>query len=510
MEQTVLVFCCFIVWISQVSAADNCTDITVDIVDSQPEPGIYCELPVFFRTNIFWSITKPASGGKETRIAQCGRCAAYGPACQCGVFDSDYNVTRTSIDQSFSNSTLYFINNVHNINGSIIKCSAADNTACVTIQLNVIQAYSLSSCDNDTINVYENNKNTIPCKVLEDSHGMYWNITYPNGTVETVAECPPCDKKSNCTCDVNNGDFDAERIGTLSRLRLVRGIDRQKDGATLTCSRKDGFKSSQCQLKILYYTLPQCENGQLDISEAGKRLPITCDGVGPGHSVNWTLTDDSGYVTDLAICTGSDCTSYSDVTMSRTDSASTLTFAGNAGLKGNSTLTCVRSNGGTKASCQIRVPDEHPGPFPWFVVGVVVGAVVAVIIIIIVIVVVVVVTRRRASRKGSKQNKTKSSAEDDEFEEHINDLYQSADAETPTPSDRRQQYATQHELQQIPSSVQAVSHDKLQTYSNVTPTNPDSRELTKMATTDDVYNVLGDEPGENQKADQVYNHLTSL
>ncbi|KAK7089755.1 hypothetical protein V1264_024642 [Littorina saxatilis] len=319
--------------------------------------------------------------------------------------------------------------------------------------------------------------------------------------METLAECPPCEDTNICSCDVTSDDFKVGRTGTSSTLQLVGGNDRQKDGATLTCSEKDSKAPAECQLKTLYYTLPQCRNGQLHISEAGKRLPITCDGVGPGHNVNWTLTDDSGHVTPLAFCNGSgNCTANDDITASRTDNASTLSILDITGLKDKQTLTCVRGNGGTMASCLIRTFNDDPDPFPWVVVGVVVGA--AVLVIIIVIVIAIVVAKRRASRQDAVENNLEQNAADDEFEEHINDLYQSSNLDTPPLAD-----------QCPPTSAQAFH---LQAYStaqvsNTVNADPNGiQQMTQTAQSDDVYNVLGSAPRGDQKADPVYNHLTKF
>ncbi|KAK7106534.1 uncharacterized protein [Littorina saxatilis] len=415
---------------SQVSNTDGCTDTTFDIVSNKPKP-ITCTLATRYTTDIYWSIAGPTAGGTETRIARCRPCDSSNYVCDCDITSSDYRSTRTHSNHGFSNTTLSFVDNVRDNDQSIIKCSTVDNTSCVDIQINVIEAYSLSSCENGTIQVYENNRTSIFCKGLEDYQGMYWNITYPNGNEETIAACPPCDDTKICSCYVTSGDYQVIRTWSPSTLQLVGGNDRHKDGATLTCSKLDGKQSSQCQLKILYYTLPRCRNGQLHISEAGKRVPITCEGVGPAHSVNWTLTDDNGHVTPLGFCDGrGDCTTDDDVTVSRTNIASTLTFVDITGLKDNQTLTCVRKNGGTKAACRIRISEDVLAPSSAVVVGVVVGT--AVLVIIIVIIIVAVVTRRRASRARSEGNKTESN----ELVEKIND--QSADVDTPTPSDQRQ------------------------------------------------------------------------
>ncbi|XP_070202805.1 uncharacterized protein [Littorina saxatilis] len=531
---------------------------------------------------------------------------------------------------------------------------------------------------------------------MELSQEMYWSITYPNMTEHTVAVCSNCENETCPQCDVNIDDFSVERNQTFSLLRMTAGHDRDKEGAVVKCSKLNNATNDQCQLSIRYYTLPQCTEGRVYVSETEPWIHITCDGVNSNHKMNWTLTGDSGQVTKIAECNGNGtCTANNDdVTVSQNDSASTLTLM----QSDNHTLTCVRRNGETKASCLIRtfksgvpenihvdvdsslkvtgradfvssgdnvsclwfyscdnstgemvqgttthldpssftdingreyqrgtsnmimqlntsemthyfrveiqpgggpqfadsvtiktpgttltttcpdhvsegsdltcecshltaqhgnppatifwrdvtdtadlhipsvlrnqsgtqyvctsvwgagteeevrstlnytllVADDDPEPFPWVVVGVAVGA--TVLVITIVIATVVVVARRRASRKKADKHSAEANSADDEFEEHINDLYQSSDLDTPPLPDQCTPASAQQAFHLQP--LQASSAPRVNN-TDISDTNG-IQEVTQTAQPDEVYNVLGSTPCGDQKADTVYNHLTKF
>ncbi|XP_070203598.1 uncharacterized protein [Littorina saxatilis] len=104
------------------------------------------------------------------------------------------------------------------------------------------------------------------------------------------------------------------------------------------------------------YKLPQCEGGQLDVSEVEPWTTVSCEGLRRTQNMNWTITDDSDTVSQIAFCdTKKNCTtSNRDVIVSRENQFSNLTFVGSVREKDSTTLTCVDRNGVTMDSCRIR------------------------------------------------------------------------------------------------------------------------------------------------------------
>ncbi|XP_070202799.1 uncharacterized protein [Littorina saxatilis] len=681
--------------------ASNC----IEIVEDQPTP-IACQGGQ--DKDIYWSVTRPST--PETTIGNCSKCATeIHLPCTCHSHNGDYSITRTG-DSTTAVSILQFVNNVAANDNSTIKCSISeDNQTLVSVSIKVIPAYRLPACNNNTVALYENSKRRIRCEGMELSQDMYWSITYPNMTEHTVAVCGNCENETCPQCDVNIDDFSVERNQTFSLLRMTAGNDRDKDGAVLTCSKLNNATNDQCQLSVQYYTLPQCTEGRVYVSETEPWTHITCDGVASRHSMNWTLADDSGQVIEIAECDGNGtCTERTDdVTVSKNESASTLTFVKNVRQGDNQTLNCVRRNGETSASCRIRtfysgapentslvvdsnftvtgrvhvkkiyepdgniaclwyyspdnvslgvvphthldlssftdikgreyqrgtcnmtmqlnasemthyfhveiqpgdgpqfaesvtikkpgttltttcpdhvsegsdltcecshltaqhgnppatiswrdvtdtadlhipsvlrnqsgtqyvctsvwgaeteeevrstliytllvavcITDDDPEPFPWVAVGVAVGA--TVLIIIIVIAIVIVVAKRRASKTRAEEHSAEANPPDDEFEEHINDLYQSSDLDTPPlPDQCTPASAAQQQQQAFPR--QPLQASSALRSSNTESADPNGiQEVTKTAQPDGVYNVLGSTPRGDQKADAVYNHLTKL
>ncbi|KAK7106531.1 hypothetical protein V1264_017779 [Littorina saxatilis] len=248
-------------------------------------------------------------------------------------------------------STVSFVSNEADHHNTTIRCSRSDNVSSVTCRINIIEVYRLSSCF-----VVENAQTPIKCSYREPSHGMYWSVKYPDGTVTMVADCAPCGNDTCPDCDVKNTDFRVTRDGKSSNLRMVNGSDVDKDGAWLQCSRSDNVTDDDCTIKVFYYKLPQCEDGQLDVSEVEPWTTVRCEGLRQLQNMNWTITDHTGNVSQIAFCDSKkNCTTNSsDVTVSRNNTVSQLTFAGHVRGKDNLNLTCVNMNNFTMDSCRIR------------------------------------------------------------------------------------------------------------------------------------------------------------
>ncbi|XP_070184756.1 uncharacterized protein [Littorina saxatilis] len=82
---------------------------------------------------------------------------------------------------------------------------------------------------------------------------MYWTVTYGNGTVSTIAQCSYCqtNTKTCPKCTITDADFNVTREQNSSTLLIQTNV-RQKDGAILTCSKKNNATHSDCKILVLY------------------------------------------------------------------------------------------------------------------------------------------------------------------------------------------------------------------------------------------------------------------
>ncbi|XP_070175597.1 uncharacterized protein [Littorina saxatilis] len=343
----------------------------------------------------YWSLTGPSTGGQEIRIGDCSKCGS-GEACSCITNSTDYNITRNG-----DISTLFFVDNLSGNNHSTITCSKENNKTCVTSTINIIKAPVRCQHASNCIEIVEDQPTPITCQGGQNKD-IYWSVTRPSTPEIPIGNCSKCATQSHlpCTCHTHNGDYSITRTGdnttAVSILQFVNNVS-SNDNSTIKCSTfEDNQTLVSVSIKVIPdYALPQCTEGRVYVSEKEPWTHITCDGVASRHNMNWTLTDDSGLVIEIAECYGNGtCTEHiDDVTVSKNESASTLTFVKNARMGDNQTLTCTRRNGETSASCRIQTFYDDPEPFPLVVVGVAVGA--TVLAITIVIAIVVVVARHR-------------------------------------------------------------------------------------------------------------------
>ncbi|XP_070202804.1 uncharacterized protein [Littorina saxatilis] len=574
--------------------ASNC----IEIVEDQPTP-ITCQGAQ--DKDIYWSVTRPST--PETRIGNCSKCETqnYMP-CACHTHNGYYSIIRTG-DTTTALSILQFVNNVSSNDNSTIKCATSDNTSeLVSVNIDVIPAYRFSQCSNNTIVVFENSERRIQCEGMESSQSMYWSITYPNTTEQTVAVCGKCENETCPQCDVKTDDFSVERNQTFSALRMIAGNDRDKEGAVVMCSKSNNATHDQCQLSVRYSGAPENTSLVVDsnFTVTGrvhvKKIyepdgNIAClwyyspDNVSLGvvphtHLDLSSFTDIKGREYQRGTCNmtmqlnASEMTHYFHVEIQPGDGpqfaesvtikkpGTTLTTTCPDHVSEGSDLTCecshltaqhgnppatiswrdvtdtadlhipsvLRNQSGTQYVCtsvwgaeteeEVRstliytllvavcITDDDPEPFPWVAVGVAVGA--TVLIIIIVIAIVIVVAKRRASKTRAEEHSAEANPPDDEFEEHINDLYQSSDLDTPPlPDQCTPASAAQQQQQAFPR--QPLQASSALRSSNTESADPNGiQEVTKTAQPDGVYNVLGSTPRGDQKADAVYNHLTKL
>ncbi|XP_070202777.1 uncharacterized protein [Littorina saxatilis] len=189
---------------------------------------------------------------------------------------------------------------------------------------------------------------------------MYWKATDLDGFSINIAECGLCPSTGSCPqCTISNDHFLVTRSGKFSDLQIV-DQDRLKDGWTITCSKKDNATQDQCNIRVKYYHMPQCQNGTLQILETQPQTPILCEGLKYLENMKWTMTDNNGSTSEIAMCLDYNrkykCSNSTDFSASRTVTVSQLVIQNYARDKVvNKTLTCIRRDGAREDSCRIRV-----------------------------------------------------------------------------------------------------------------------------------------------------------
>ncbi|XP_070202768.1 uncharacterized protein [Littorina saxatilis] len=373
--------------------------MNIDVLSNQPT-SVTCT-GLRQGQHIYWSITKE---GIETRIGNCTRCTP--PPCEnCSVFNGNYSVIRQP-----TNTTLRLKANVNANNTSVLKCSNNINRFSAVCNVIIIEAYNLPRCNDAVLQIYEKGKTMVECTGLHPLQIMYWSILFDNGTEERLAECSNCKGKGIAcpACNISNGDYNVTREATSSVLRLDRGDDSSKDGATLKCSKRDNATAAACKLRVSNYTLPQCQNGHLKVSAVSPWTPIQCEDLDPSQRVNWTITDTYGTVLHIASCDtrneGYNCMEDNDdfIVSRISDSASKLKIVKTVEEKNFYTITCERRDGAAAASCLLQVDHglmQDQGMTLLSTIGGSVGA--TVFVVVVVIVALIIIRKRRVADRPS-------------------------------------------------------------------------------------------------------------
>ncbi|XP_070203597.1 uncharacterized protein [Littorina saxatilis] len=223
-----------------------CNGGQIDIVHGT-QASINCT-GLFAQHNYTWSITTPSTGAEMT-IGTCLSNSSI-PCQHVNVSDTDYNITRGPASNGTDVSTVRFVANETDHHNTTIRCALSDSPPGVTCTIHVIEAYRLSGCF-----VVENAQRRISCFYREPTYGMYWSITYLNGTYGTVAQCASCENDSCPHCIVNTTEFRVTRDQNSSVIKMVSGRDVDKDGAELKCSRNDNVTDDVCKISVFFLQL---------------------------------------------------------------------------------------------------------------------------------------------------------------------------------------------------------------------------------------------------------------
>ncbi|XP_070183151.1 uncharacterized protein [Littorina saxatilis] len=294
-------------------------------------------------------------------------------------------------------------------NGTLITCMRRDGAAAVNCSLRVIpHQYNLPQCVNNEVSVSGIAPwTTIRCEDLLQSHVIHWTVTDPHGNTSTVATC---DRRTNgFNCTTCGDDYTVSRINeSVSELMIVKEV-REKAGSRVTCMRDNGKFAVSCNLHVIPYKLPQCQDGRLNVSDVPPWTPIRCEDLDPGQGVNWTITS-KGTVSTIATCEDFNCTVVEDgFSVTGNNSTSELMITRGVKSKDNETLTCMRRDGAAAVDCILRVVPEADGNQDMQLFATVGGVLGAGVLIIVVVVVIVVITRRqkegpRRPRKNFPEN----------------------------------------------------------------------------------------------------------
>ncbi|XP_070201543.1 uncharacterized protein [Littorina saxatilis] len=410
----------------------------VDIVHNQ-HPTVTC-IDLTGDHGIFWSITDTF---KEIRIAECKLCNPHCPPCSDTI--EGYNVSR----ESNNSTTLQFLNTSLVTDGSSIKCSRSNNkTITATCKLFVITAYTIPEC-----NIAEGIPTPIRCEGLVAAQNMYWTIMYGNGTVSPIAQCKKCGQDSqlcpNCKLtDSARNDFSVTREATSSTLMIKNNV-RQKDGATIRCSKRDNKTHDDCTLCVQSedFNLSECNSAGNFVIVQTQQPSLTCTGLTPNHTMYWSITDVASK-TEIRIGECGNCEEscppcstlvegYNVIRQS--EGNTTLQFLNTAHIIDTSIITCSSVNNCSKDMCNIFVVPalrSNQATHTELPVAVVVGGAVGVVVIVaaVVAVVIALVIKRKRSNTEARKRRQNTVTLDDEFEEHINEFYQSADDPDPSPN----------------------------------------------------------------------------
>ncbi|KAK7106527.1 hypothetical protein V1264_017775 [Littorina saxatilis] len=240
---------------------------------------------------------------------------------------------------------------------------------CCILCEHLSQTVQLQRCQKDSIAIFEKGRTRINCTGLHTSNDIYWTVSFDNRTEQTLAQCGGCKQLVNNTqsscpeCEIHDSDYSVTRVENFTIIRRVKGDDRDKDGATLKCSEMNYTNDARatCKIRVKTYKLPQCQDGQLTVSDASPWTSIRCEDSDPGHRVNWTITDTQGNVTTIATCDkGSgdyNCTVFdTDFNVTRNDGlVSELKIVKRVREKENSTLACVRRDGAAAVTCRLAM-----------------------------------------------------------------------------------------------------------------------------------------------------------
>ncbi|XP_070203196.1 uncharacterized protein [Littorina saxatilis] len=319
---------------------------------------------LFNLSNIYWSITSPT--GTEIRLGECETCSPNCRTTNCtGVNNGDYSITRPRSGVT----TLTFVDDFEQNHGALIKCSQLNNNTnaqayCATELINAtrLPEFKMLECGNGVLEVPPNQTVSLTCTGLWPLSNIYWSLTGPstNHTEVRLADCPLCFPNCNSTpCNIPSGIYSISRHRSDVTLLDVVHLD---DDDTIKCSQLNNESTAQSNCKIrTAYQLPQCQDGQLDVSAEKPWTVIRCEGLSSFHNTIWTLTDSANQTTDVANCTAcSDCnnacdTTTDDVIASRSSRHSELRIVGNVREKDKSAVTCVRQDGATGDSCRLQV-----------------------------------------------------------------------------------------------------------------------------------------------------------
>ncbi|KAK7106420.1 uncharacterized protein [Littorina saxatilis] len=374
------------------------------------------------RSYIYWSISSPLTNGTEIRLGECVSCYPNCTTTNCSIFNSrDYSITRHQSDVT----TLTFVDNLEQNQGALIKCSQLNNATnaqayCATAFLNATRRsqFNITECNNGAIEILPNQTVNLTCTGLWPLSNIYWSLTGPstNHTEVSLGDCPSCYPTCDSTpCDVPDNRY------LISRPRYDVTVVEDahlNDSVTFKCSQLNNATTAQssCTIHIRKaYQLPQCEDGQLDVSAEEPWTAIRCEGLRSYHNITWTLTDPDNQTTDIASCTvysdrNNACSAASaEFVVSRTRDVSELRIVGNVREKDNNTVICVKQDGATGDSCRLRVISEEqdsplPDKFPAAAVGGGVAAAVVVVVIVVVVVVFVKLKRRSHSSESGPQS----------------------------------------------------------------------------------------------------------
>ncbi|KAK7106733.1 hypothetical protein V1264_017955 [Littorina saxatilis] len=312
--------------------------------------------------NMYWSITELCGDCKETRVGLCAACRGSSPCPHnCSDVNADYIISRTKTE-----SMLRFVDNLTAKDGATVKCSRLNNQTQASCTVNVIKAYQLPDCNNNTLEVVDNGKTMIGCTNIDPSHDMYWSIIYPDDVEKTVAECDSCLPDDACPdCTRKYDGYVADRNVSVSILQFDSGSDNSKDGATVRCGKLGwGTVEVDCKIQVFNYRLPQCRSGQLDLSEVPPWTSIVCEDLRYDHNMKWTVTDKHNDVIEAASCLNKNktynCTAKDGFTATReNESTSELKITKNIREQADNTLACLRGDNAAAVKCLLRV--VHPG-----------------------------------------------------------------------------------------------------------------------------------------------------
>ncbi|XP_070202642.1 uncharacterized protein [Littorina saxatilis] len=362
-------------------------------------------------SNIYWSISSPLTNGTEIRLGECATCYPNCANTDCSNSNSrDYSITRNQSDVT----TLTFVDNLEQNEGALIKCSQRNNNTksqayCATAFINATHRpqFKLTECTNGVLEILPSQTVNLTCTGLWPGSNIYWSLTGPstNHTEVRLGDCPLCFPKCSSTpCNIPKGIYSISRhrydVTVLDNVHL-------DDGDTITCSQWNNESTAQstCTIRTAgAYQLPQCQDGQLDVSAVEPWTAIMCEGLRSYHTITWTLTDSANLTTEIAGCNSACYVTTDDVIVSRTEAASELKITGKMLEKNKNIVTCGRQDGATGVSCRLRVFGAASSAFPLIAAAGGGGAALLLIIIVIVVVVIVASKRKKQRKRQAKSD----------------------------------------------------------------------------------------------------------